>query len=72
MGLRAQEAPFFCMDMRFFIGLRSTDEELIELLKETQWWDLPIEEIQTLIPILTSPDLEGLKAELKKRKGVKQ
>ena len=43
------------------------DEELIELLEETKWWDLPIEEIQTLIPILTSPDLEGLKAELKKR-----
>ena len=43
------------------------DEELIELLEQTQWWDLPIEEIQALIPILTSPDLEGLKAELKKR-----
>ena len=47
------------------------DEELIELLEETKWWDLPIEEIQNLIPILTSPDLEGLKAELKKRTGVK-
>ena len=43
------------------------DEELIELLEETRWWDLPIEEIQTLIPILTSPDLRGLKNVLKKR-----
>ena len=43
------------------------DEELIGLLEETKWWDLPINEIQALIPILTSPDLEMLKAELKKR-----
>ncbi len=43
------------------------DEELIGLLEETKWWDLPIEEIQALIPILTSPDLEGLRKELKKR-----
>jgi virginiamycin A acetyltransferase len=47
------------------------DEELIGLLEETKCWDLPINEIQTLIPILTSPNLEGLKAELKKRKGAK-
>ncbi|MBQ7243162.1 MAG: CatB-related O-acetyltransferase [Bacilli bacterium] len=47
------------------------DEELIELLEETKWWDLPVEEIQTLIPILTSPDLDMLKAELKKRKEAK-
>ena len=43
------------------------DEELIGLLEQAKWWDLPVEEIQALIPILTSPDLEGLKAELKKR-----
>ena len=46
------------------------DDELIALLEQTKWWDLPIEDIQALIPVLTSSDLEGLKAELKRRNEV--
>ena len=46
------------------------DDELIALLERTKWWDLPVEEIQALIPVLTNSDLEGLKAELKKRNEV--
>lgn len=41
------------------------DEELIELLLKFRWWDKSIEEINDLIPILTSSDLEKVKEELK-------
>lgn len=40
------------------------DEELTELLLKFKWWDKPIEEINELIPILTSSDLEKVKAEI--------
>lgn len=43
------------------------DNELIELLERFRWWDKSIEEINELIPLLTSGDLESVKAELKKR-----
>ena len=43
------------------------DDELIELLEKFKWWDKDVEEINSLIPILTSSDLETVKAELKKR-----
>lgn len=43
------------------------DEELIELLLKFRWWDKSIEEINDLIPILTSSDLEKVKEELKKK-----
>ena len=43
------------------------DEELIELLEKFRWWDKEIDEINSLIPILTSSDLKTVKAELKKR-----
>ena len=33
-------------------------------------YTIPIEDIQALIPVLTNSDLEGLKAELKKRNEV--
>ena len=46
------------------------DDELISLLEQTKWWDLPVEDIQALIPVLTNSNLEGLKAELKKRNEV--
>ena len=42
------------------------DEELTELLLEFKWWDKPIEEINELIPILTSSDLEKVKAEIRR------
>ncbi len=40
------------------------DEELTELLLKFKWWDKPIEEINELIPILTSSDLDKVKAEI--------
>ena len=43
------------------------DDELIEFLERFRWWDKSIEEINELIPLLTSGDLENVKAELKKR-----
>lgn len=41
------------------------DEALIGLLLRFRWWDRPIEEIQTLIPLLTCSDLERVRAFLK-------
>ena len=43
------------------------DEELIHLLLRFRWWDKSIEEINSLIPILTCSDLEKVRAEMKKR-----
>ena len=43
------------------------DEELIDLLLKFKWWDRSIDEINSLIPILTSRDLEKVKKELKER-----
>ena len=42
------------------------DDELIVLLLDFKWWDRPIDEINSLIPLLTCSDLEKVKAELKK------
>ncbi|MBR3641305.1 MAG: CatB-related O-acetyltransferase [Oscillibacter sp.] len=42
------------------------DDELIALLSELRWWDREIEEINALIPLLTSSGLETVKAEIKK------
>ena len=41
------------------------DDELIDLLEKFAWWDKSIEEINALIPILTSSDLEMVKRKLK-------
>lgn len=43
------------------------DGELIDLLERFRWWDKEIDEINDLIPILTSSDLVRVKAELKMR-----
>ena len=43
------------------------DDELIGLLLDLQWWDKSIEEIDSLIALLTSSDLDSVKAELKAR-----
>lgn len=45
------------------------DDELIELMQETKWWNLSIEEINELIPILTCGDLEKVKNILRQRLG---
>ncbi len=47
------------------------DDELTNLMLEWRWWDKPIEEINSLIPILTSSDLTEVKKKVKEmlRKG---
>lgn len=45
------------------------DEEMIELLLKFKWWDKSVDEINRLIPILTSSDLDKVKEEIKKRLG---
>jgi virginiamycin A acetyltransferase len=42
------------------------DDELIALLEAFQWWDKPIEEIQSLIPLLSNGDLERVREALKR------
>lgn len=42
------------------------DDELINLLEEFKWWDKSVEEINSLIPLLTSSNLDNLRNELKK------
>ena len=46
---------------------RRFDDELIGLLLTFRWWDKGVDEINDLIPILTSSDLTMVKSELKKR-----
>lgn len=41
------------------------DDELTNLMLEWRWWDKPIEEINSLIPILTSSDLTEVKKKVK-------
>jgi virginiamycin A acetyltransferase len=43
------------------------DDELIGLLEAFKWWDKPVYEIQTLIPLLSDSNLELVKRELKNR-----
>ena len=43
------------------------DEELVNLLQKLKWWDLPICEINKLIPILSDSNLENVKVKLKNR-----
>jgi virginiamycin A acetyltransferase len=42
------------------------DDELVTLLERLKWWDLPIEQIQKLIPLLSNSNLTDVKAEIKK------
>jgi virginiamycin A acetyltransferase len=41
------------------------DEELTGLMLKLKWWDLPIEEIIKLIPLLHDNDIENVKKKLK-------
>jgi virginiamycin A acetyltransferase len=41
------------------------DDELIGLMLRFKWWDLPIEEINKMIPILHNNSLEYVKEKLK-------
>ena len=42
------------------------DDELSDLLLRFKWWDRRIEEINSLIPLLTDSDLQKVKARLKR------
>lgn len=42
------------------------DPELIEIMEKLKWWDKSIEEINSLIPILTCSELNKVREELKK------
>jgi virginiamycin A acetyltransferase len=41
------------------------DDELIDLMLRFKWWDKSIEQINALIPILTSSDLDTVRTKLK-------
>lgn len=41
------------------------DDETISMLEKLCWWDKPIEEIDELIPVITTPDIEKLKNSLR-------
>ena len=43
------------------------DDEMIELLLRFKWWDKSIDEINTLIPLLTCSKLDKVKKEIQKR-----
>lgn len=45
------------------------DDELVGLLLRWKWWDKPIEEIDSLIPLLTNGDLNAVRAEIRKQLG---
>lgn len=42
------------------------DDELIALLEKLQWWNLSVERVNELIPLLSCNDLEKVKTELKR------
>lgn len=41
------------------------DEETIALLEQLRWWDKSIGEIDTLMPVLTTPDQEAMKTTIR-------
>lgn len=45
------------------------DEETIDLLEQLCWWDRPIEEIDILMPILTTSDREAMKTSIREYLG---
>lgn len=46
--------------------IKRFDDELIMIMEKLKWWDKDIEEINDLIPLLTSSNLEKVKEELSK------
>lgn len=46
---------------------RRFDEELTELLLRFRWWDLEPQELADTLPMLCDPDLERVRAAIKKR-----
>lgn len=48
---------------------RRFDAELTELLLEWSWWDRPVSEINSLIPLLTCSDTEAVRRKIKELLG---
>lgn len=42
------------------------DDELTDMLLQLQWWNLPVEQIDALIPVLSCSDLQKVKTAIKK------
>lgn len=42
------------------------DDHIISLLERLKWWDKPIEEIDSLMPILTTPDIDKMRKSIEK------
>jgi len=42
------------------------DDELIDIMLKLKWWDLPVNEINKMIPILSDSNLDNVKVQLKK------
>ena len=43
------------------------DDEMIDLLLKFKWWDKSVEEIESLMPILSCGDLEKVKNDIRAR-----
>jgi carbonic anhydrase/acetyltransferase-like protein (isoleucine patch superfamily) len=41
---------------------RRFDDVTIAALLDTRWWDLPVEQVRGLVPLLQSTDVQGLVA----------
>ena len=42
------------------------DDEMIELLEKLQWWNLPINKIQKIIPLLSNSEIKYVEEEIKR------
>jgi virginiamycin A acetyltransferase len=42
------------------------DDEMINLLQKLQWWNLPLEQIKQIIPLLHNSDIEYVKGKIQK------
>lgn len=45
---------------------RRFDDGLVNLLERLRWWDREVDEMDRLIPLLTSGDLEMVRSELQR------
>lgn len=63
----SKDVPAYCIAAGNPIRIirKRFDDELIKLLEEFKWWDKPIKEINNLIPLLSSSNLNNVKKKLK-------
>lgn len=64
----AHDIPSYCVAVGnpATVKKKRFDDELISLLSKVKWWDKSIDEINSLIPILTCGDLSKVKQELER------